>query len=76
MVLRRKTVSFEIMKANNGDAWLKSRGQTYSPSQIGAFVLMKMKETAGTQKILLSMTNQHTDRQIVGQLDRQKSNKI
>jgi molecular chaperone DnaK len=42
----RKTVAFEIVKANSGDAWVKCRGQTYSPSQIGAFILMKMKETA------------------------------
>lgn len=41
-----KSVAFEIIKANNGDAWLKAQGKTYSPSQIGAFVLMKMKETA------------------------------
>lgn len=34
------------MRAGNGDAWIEARGQQYSPSQIGAFVLMKMKETA------------------------------
>ena len=34
------------MKASNGDAWLEAHGKMYSPSQIGAFVLMKMKETA------------------------------
>lgn len=34
------------MKASNGDAWVESMGKVYSPSQIGAFVLMKMKETA------------------------------
>lgn len=35
------------MRASNGDAWVQSTdGQTYSPSQIGAFVLIKMKETA------------------------------
>ncbi len=45
----RKTVSFEIVRASNGDAWVKvaQDGKMYSPSQIGAFVLMKMKETAG-----------------------------
>uniref|UniRef100_A0A4D5R9K1 Stress-70 protein n=1 Tax=Scolopendra viridis TaxID=118503 RepID=A0A4D5R9K1_SCOVI len=41
-----KNVSFKIVKASNGDAWLESHGKMYSPSQIGAFVLMKMKETA------------------------------
>ena len=34
------------MKANNGDAWLEAHGKKYSPSQIGAYVLTKMKETA------------------------------
>ncbi|XP_071793308.1 stress-70 protein, mitochondrial-like [Asterias amurensis] len=41
-----KTVSFDITKASNGDAWLKAHDKVYSPSQIGAFVLIKMKETA------------------------------
>ncbi|VDN14298.1 unnamed protein product [Dibothriocephalus latus] len=41
-----KTSSFKIIKASNGDAWLEAQGKAYSPSQIGAFVLMKMKETA------------------------------
>ena len=41
-------VSFEIARASNGDAWVKTaEGKLYSPSQIGAFVLTKMKETAG-----------------------------
>ncbi|GAA5928295.1 Hsp70 family protein [Sporobolomyces koalae] len=39
-------VPFKIMKHSNGDAWLEARGQKYSPSQIGAFVVGKMKETA------------------------------
>ena len=38
---------YKIIRANNGDAWLEAQGKTYSPSQIGAFVLTKMKETAG-----------------------------
>lgn len=44
-----QTVSYEIVKASNGDAWVKAAtdGKMYSPSQVGAFVLMKMKETAG-----------------------------
>eukprot|EP00736_Rhodelphis_marinus_P001386 Rmarinus@m.26025 len=37
---------FKIVKHDNGDAWVESRGKKYSPSQIGAYVLMKMKETA------------------------------
>ncbi|KAL7064786.1 hypothetical protein AAHC03_04406 [Spirometra sp. Aus1] len=41
-----KTSSFKIIKASNGDAWVEAQGKAYSPSQIGAFVLMKMKETA------------------------------
>lgn len=39
-------VPFKIIRANNGDAWVEANGKAYSPSQIGAFVLMKMKETA------------------------------
>jgi molecular chaperone DnaK len=43
----RKTVSYKIVKASNGDAWVEATdGKLYSPSQIGAFVLVKMKETA------------------------------
>jgi molecular chaperone DnaK len=34
------------IKAPNGDAWVEAQGKPYSPSQIGAFTLMKMKETA------------------------------
>lgn len=41
-----KTASFKIVKASNGDAWVEAQGKMYSPSQIGAFILMKMKETA------------------------------
>ncbi|XP_075246004.1 stress-70 protein, mitochondrial-like [Convolutriloba macropyga] len=41
-----KTVPYKIVKANNGDAWLEAHGKKYSPSQIGAYVLTKMKETA------------------------------
>ncbi|KAD6795361.1 hypothetical protein E3N88_06257 [Mikania micrantha] len=39
-------VPYKIVKAPNGDAWVEANGQKYSPSQIGAFVLTKMKETA------------------------------
>lgn len=41
-----KMVPYEIVRADNGDAWLQVQGQKYSPSQVGAFVLGKMKETA------------------------------
>ena len=34
------------MKASNGDAWIEADGKMYSPSQVGAYVLIKMKETA------------------------------
>ena len=39
-------VPYEIVKADNGDAWVSSHGKKYSPSQISAFILQKMKETA------------------------------
>lgn len=41
-----KHLPYKVVRAGNGDAWIEARGQQYSPSQIGAFVLMKMKETA------------------------------
>ncbi|KAG2454111.1 hypothetical protein HYH02_001150 [Chlamydomonas schloesseri] len=41
-----KMVPYKIVKASNGDAWVEAGGQQYSPSQMGAFVLVKMKETA------------------------------
>ena len=37
---------FKIVKGDNGDAWVEAAGQKYAPSQIAAFVLQKMKETA------------------------------
>ncbi len=39
-------VPYDIVKGKNGDAWVKAGGQDYSPSQISAFILQKMKETA------------------------------
>ncbi|GAA4018113.1 molecular chaperone DnaK [Sphingomonas swuensis] len=39
-------VPYKIVKGNNGDAWVDAGGQPYSPSQISAFTLQKMKETA------------------------------
>ncbi|GBF99701.1 heat shock protein 70 [Raphidocelis subcapitata] len=41
-----KMVPYKIVRADNGDAWVEAGGQRYSPSQIGAFTLGKMKETA------------------------------
>jgi molecular chaperone DnaK len=42
----KKLVPYTIVKADNGDAWVDSRGTKYAPSQISAFTLTKMKETA------------------------------
>ncbi len=42
----KKLVPYNIIKADNGDAWVESRGTKYAPSQISAFTLTKMKETA------------------------------
>jgi len=39
-------VPYKIVKAGNGDAWVEAEGKAYSPSQISAFILQKMKETA------------------------------
>ncbi len=42
----KKLVPYKISKASNGDAWVEEEGKQYSPSQISAFILQKMKETA------------------------------
>jgi molecular chaperone DnaK len=42
----KKLVPYKIAKASNGDAWVEADSKTYSPSQISAFILQKMKETA------------------------------
>ncbi len=42
----KKLVPYKIEKASNGDAWVGADGKTYSPSQVSAFILQKMKETA------------------------------
>jgi len=41
-----QTLPYEIVRSDNGDAWIKANGEKYSPSQISAKVLSKMKETA------------------------------
>ena len=41
-----ETAPYKIIKADNTDAWIEAKGKKYSPSQISAFVLQKMKETA------------------------------
>ena len=42
----KNIVPYTIAKAENGDAWVQARSEKYSPSQISAFILQKMKETA------------------------------
>ncbi len=42
----KKLVPYEIVRADNGDAWVKVDNEKYSPSQISAMILQKMKETA------------------------------
>jgi len=39
-------VPYKIVRASNGDAWIEARGKQYSPAEIGAFVLQKMRDTA------------------------------
>jgi molecular chaperone DnaK len=39
-------VPYNIVRGDNGDAWVEARGEKYAPSQVSAFVLTKMKETA------------------------------
>ncbi len=42
----KKNLPYEIVDGGQGDAWVQARGEKYSPSQISAFILQKMKETA------------------------------
>ena len=42
----KEMVPYPIVRGDNGDAWVEARGEKYAPSQISAFVLGKMKETA------------------------------
>jgi molecular chaperone DnaK len=42
----KKLVPYKIIKGPNGDAWVESHGKQYSPAQISAYILQKMKETA------------------------------
>ncbi|MFT7592848.1 MAG: molecular chaperone DnaK [Paracoccaceae bacterium] len=42
----KKNLPFDVIDGGNGDAWVEAKGQKYSPSQISAFILGKMKETA------------------------------
>jgi molecular chaperone DnaK len=41
-----KNLPFSVVSGGNGDAWVEAKGEKYSPSQISAFILGKMKETA------------------------------
>ena len=52
-------VPFDIVSGSNGYAWVKAGGKTYSPAQVGAMVLGKMKETsevASKQPLTEAMT--------------------
>ena len=42
----KKNLPYTVVTGGNGDAWVEARGEKYSPSQISAFILQKMKETA------------------------------
>ncbi len=42
----KKNMPYDIIDGGNGDAWVKAKDEKYSPSQISAFILQKMKETA------------------------------
>ena len=46
IVKDQKNMAYKIVNGGNGDAWVEVRGEKYSPSQISAFILQKMKETA------------------------------
>ena len=44
--IKGERTPFKIVKSDAGDAWVEARGETYAPSQVSAFILQKMKETA------------------------------
>jgi molecular chaperone DnaK len=46
IVKDQKNMPYKILNGGNGDAWVEARGERYSPSQVSAFILQKMKETA------------------------------
>ena len=46
IVKDQKNMPYKITNGGNGDAWVEVRGEKYSPSQVSAFILQKMKETA------------------------------
>ena len=58
IVKDQKNMPYKIVNGGNGDAWVEVRGEKYSPSQISAFILQKMKETAE----VLSGRNGHAGR--------------
>lgn len=45
-------VPFKIVRGPNGDAWVEAKGKVYSPSEIGSFVLKKLKESAGKKFVI------------------------
>ncbi|MGQ0610523.1 MAG: molecular chaperone DnaK [Paracoccaceae bacterium] len=46
IVKDQKNMPYKIVNGGNGDAWVEARGERFSPSQVSAFILQKMKETA------------------------------
>jgi molecular chaperone DnaK len=44
--IKDEKTPFKIVKSDSGDAWVEAQGEAYAPSQISAFILQKMKETA------------------------------
>jgi len=46
IVKDQKNLPYKVVNGGNGDAWVEVRGEKYSPSQVSAFILQKMKETA------------------------------
>jgi len=46
IVKDQKNMPYKIVNGGNGDAWVEVRGEKYSPSQVSAFILQKMRETA------------------------------
>ena len=75
----KKNMPFEIVDGGNGDAWVESRGEKYSPSQISAFILGKMKETAESylgEEVTQAVINEPTAAALAYGLDKKETQTI
>ncbi|KAF0143639.1 MAG: molecular chaperone DnaK [Rhodospirillaceae bacterium] len=73
----RELVPYRIVRADNGDAWVEVQDKKYSPSQISAFILTKMKETAEASGLdVLRIINEPTAAALAYGMDKKKSGTV